>query len=125
MAIDLRAAHRLPHSGALFDASFPGASYEDIELCVCNAAAGVPMALAHRARVRHEFILGGAGAGADADASGGGTAALFARFVRYGASELLLFDKQRHVSYKTLYADTRPLRVLHRRGGQARGGGVK
>ena len=100
MSLDLAAAHTLP-DGAFLDARFPGASYEDIELCVRNAAHGVPLRFAPDARVRHEFAPPG----------GEPLTALFERFRRYGASEHLLFQAHPHVSYRTLYADTRPLRL--------------
>jgi hypothetical protein len=97
MSIDLRTAHRLDGTrGSFFDCTFPGASYEDIELCVRNAAAGVALRLAPDAQAWHDFCT------REEDP----IVTLSKRFRRYGASEHLLFERHPAFWHKQLVAET-------------------
>lgn len=104
LSLDLNKAH-VTEDGSYFDASFPGASYEDVELCLRNTANGVPLVVARgheAARVRHVFVP----PGTRPEQYPG---MLFERFRRYGASEQLLFDKHPNMGYEQLFGRSEAL----------------
>lgn len=113
MALRLGALHRLPGCGSFFDRAFPGASYEDVEMCVRNLGAGVRIAVAPRAAVAHDFSPA---AGGDPEEQ------LARRFERYGASEHILFETHSAWTYVELYAQTRAQSLDQLRAEAARGG---
>ena len=103
MSLALASMHRLQQpAGALFDAAFPGASYEDVELCVRNAAHGCALSFAPAAVVRHDFAPRGADDPEEA---------LFKRFARYGGSEHILFELHPWCNAEVLYGATRALNL--------------
>lgn len=117
LSLRLDALHRLP-DGSFLDRTFPGASYEDVELCIRNLDRGNKIFVAARATLAHRF----AGAGSDAGACEEPESALRRRFERYGASEHLLFERHPAWSHEALYVATRAsslaeLALAARRGG--------
>lgn len=58
MSVSLSRLHAL-EGGHFFDVSFPGASYEDIEMCVRNLDAGVSITMCTAATATHQFCSPG------------------------------------------------------------------